>query len=461
MYCEECGTKNAKDATFCVECGNRLVKEEKKKKKDKRPLTKKKKIILIICITILFILLVTLGGYLGWSWYQTTRTTGSTWGDTYYSYIVDSKEKKEKKNKFPEEATIEFIQVSDIKDPIMVVSHEKKKETYTDIYHINKDEVENVISIASSDVELLYEIETKKYNWYVHSSNDEKEEYTKVEEMIEKESPSANYTFDLDEKITVETVENEELSIPKVDTIFVKPDISINEIKYQDDMNNKELKDSMVEGVEKYQPTKEITTDKVKEEVEKEVEKVTKKQEELEKAQEEVKKKQEEEAMKITSSNIQTKIGTHLKWFSSAYLGVVYGWYKLFPYKDVSDTVTIPTPECNGAMIEEVTGVKSLNSLKKELANYVAESQISRFSFDYFTEYNNQVYWCNMGVGDGPAIDTTKAKVLSSENGSSKIELEEYNELSGYKSSTITLTVTYNKETAKYLITDWKVVNEY
>ena len=112
-------------------------------------------------------------------------------------------------------------------------------------------------------------------------------------------------------------------------------------------------------------------------------------------------------------------------------------------------------------MIEEVTGVKSLNSLKKELANYVAESQISRFSFDYFTEYNNQVYWCNMGVGDGPAIDTTKAKVLSSENGSSKIELEEYNELSGYKSSTITLTVTYNKETAKYLITDWKVVNEY
>ena len=256
MYCEECGTKNAKDATFCVECGNRLVKEEKKKKKDKKPLTKKKKIILIICITILFILLVTLGGYLGWSWYQTTRTTGSTWGDTYYSYIVDSKEKKEKKNKFPEEATIEFIQVSDIKDPIMVVSHEKKKETYTDIYHINKDEVENVISIASSDVELLYEIETKKYNWYVHSSNDEKEEYTKVEEMIEKESPSANYTFDLDEKITVETVENEELSIPKVDTIFVKPDISINEIKYQDDMNNKELKDSMVEGVEKYQPTK-------------------------------------------------------------------------------------------------------------------------------------------------------------------------------------------------------------
>lgn len=472
MYCPECGEKNAEDSVFCVACGTKLIddlvsgekevlKSRKKNKKKKDGSKKSSKKIIKIIVIILFVLaLVVVGGVLGWQWYQSSRSTGSSWGDIYYEFIKESRKEEDNKANIPNGSTIEFIQVSDIDDPVMVVQYEEKEEDYSDLYYINKDKVENVISMPSSDVELLYHIENKDYQWYVHTTENEKEDYVPVVDAVfpDDAKDENHYTFDVDESIRVETVDGEEISLPKVDSIFIKPDIEINEIEYSTELSDGKLKDAMIEGVEEYQSIKDITTDDVKEEVKKEEEKIEVKLEEIKKATEEVEKKKEEEAIKLTSSNVTEKIGTHLKWFSSAYLGVIYGWYHIFPYNDVSDTVTIPTNECQGAMINEVTGLKSINNLKTQLSNYVLSSQISRFDFNDFTEYNNQVYWCNMGVGDGPYIDTSKAKVLSSADGISKVQLEVYNMISEFKMSTITLTVTYNKDTSKYLITDWTVV---
>ena len=79
----------------------------------------------------------------------------------------------------------------------------------------------------------------------------------------------------------------------------------------------------------------------------------------------------------------------------------------------------------------------------------------------YLKEYNGKVYIVRGGIGDGPTINTKKAKVLSSENGISKIQLSDINALTGDTDAIITLTVEYNRDTEKYVITDCTIKNQY
>ena len=522
MKCPNCGASNRKDNKFCKKCGEELnptleenvsdvveekedskksskkKKEEKKKevveekkeenkeevedkeedksdtseevvkeKKEKKKMSRKK-MIMVISIVIGVILLVCIGGFIGWQVYRMNRSTGSSWGDTYYEYIKESREKDSKKEKIPNDSVIEFVQVDDINDPVMLVEYEDSDEVYHDIYYINEDKVENVIALEPSDVMLLYHLEDKKYTWYSHSREEDSDTYTPLKDVIDSDAAKDedSYSFKDGEDITVETVDGEVLSMPEFDSVFVDTEVKLDGVDYSEDISLGDLKEVMIDGVNDYKPNKEITTDKVKEEVEKKADEATKKKEEIEQAKAEVeKKKQEEEAMKITDSNIQQKIGTHLKWFEGAYFGVIYGWPKVFNYKEVTDSITIPTAECNGAMIYEVEGLHSIASLKSQLSNYVSSSIFSKFDsynfVDMFTEYNNQVYWCNMGVGGGMSMDTEHAKVLSSENGVSKIKINVYHELGNFISENIILTVTYNKDNGSYLITDFTVQNLY
>ena len=47
----------------------------------------------------------------------------------------------------------------------------------------------------------------------------------------------------------------------------------------------------------------------------------------------------------LTNENVQEKIGEHLKWFSAAYDGEIYGWPRIYTYKNVTDKVNIPGVE--------------------------------------------------------------------------------------------------------------------
>ena len=202
MYCKECGSKNKKGSVVCKECGakleiteddknkkedkepkdknektkrtnleeNKQDKKEKKKSKKKKSKNKKHKKAKIIILVVIFLCLIGVGAFFGWKYYDSTRSVGSTWGDTYYYFIRDSKDKKNK-NQIPDGASIKFIEVPKIEDPVMVVTHEKYKGDYSDIYYINDGKVDNAISSEPSDIEFLYNIESKEYNWYVHTED--------------------------------------------------------------------------------------------------------------------------------------------------------------------------------------------------------------------------------------------------------------------------------------------------
>lgn len=66
MFCEECGTKNEKDALFCEKCGHKLKVEETKKvvSKPKTPMKKEQKIIIGI-VAMVVVLFVGVYMYLG------------------------------------------------------------------------------------------------------------------------------------------------------------------------------------------------------------------------------------------------------------------------------------------------------------------------------------------------------------------------------------------------------------
>ena len=164
--------------------------------------------------------------------------------------------------------------------------------------------------------------------------------------------------------------------------------------------------------------------------------------------------------MKITAENIQSKIGEHLKWASLVYLGSDYGLPTVYEIKDVTGKVSIPGTK-DHMMTEEIVGLKSIQSLNNQIATYLSSNAINKLNksmwVDYtegLKEYNGKVYIVRGGIGDGPSIDIKKAKVLSSEKGISKIQLTDVNVLGNIPTANITLTVEYNKETKKYMITD-------
>ena len=170
-------------------------------------------------------------------------------------------------------------------------------------------------------------------------------------------------------------------------------------------------------------------------------------------------------AGKLTDENVQEKIGKHLEWFSAAYDGEIYGWPRIYVYKDVTDKVTIPNIERSSyAAIFEIQGITSKEDIKNELAKYVDSSKFNKFEVvdgeDFLgglTEYNGKVYWINGGIGDAPTINVSSAKVISSEKGISKVKLAIDNPFVETEPYVI---VTVEYKNGKFLITDWEEVNE-
>ena len=289
---------------------------------------------------------------------------------------------------------------------------------------------------------------------------------TNTTESTNATETDGEYTFAKGEEITEAKTDGSQISIPKFDTIFVKADTDLDKIDYKKDMEDKELKTAIAEGANKYKTEDEIITDEIKAETAQKVTEVEQKKQEMETAKAE-KEKAEEEAMKITVENIQTKIGEHLKYASCVYLGSYYGLPTVYKTNDVTGKVTIPGAS-EEMMVYEVVGLKSIQSLKDQMATYMTSEAITKLRKSQFSsyteglkEYNGKVYLVRGGIGDGPVVDTKKAKVLSSEKGITKVQLTDIDSLGDIVEATITLTIEYNKETGKYMITDCTINNKY
>ena len=294
----------------------------------------KKITIIIVLVTIIVIAVAAVGGYFAYEYMEEKKPIEQEWANTYYNYIKEQNNEETGENKIQNNSKIGFVNITEVENPVMIVEYKKEEKTYTDIYYINEGTVKNIIDLGISDVELLYNINEKEYNWYTHKETDTSDEYEKVSNRIleatENDETNSNvskdegYTFAKGEEISVDTVDGDKISMPKFDTVFVKTDVEIDKVDYDKEMTDKELKNSITEEAKNYKNKDELITEEVKNEVtnkeneskEKvnkiEEEKVKKEEQDKKKAEEEARKKAEEEAAKgLQVGNYTLKYGTY------------------------------------------------------------------------------------------------------------------------------------------------------
>ncbi len=277
----------------------------------------KGKIFLIFIIVLFVIAIAAVGGYFAYQYIEESKPIEQEWADTYYNYIKGSDEEEASETtKIQNNSKIGFIEVADVEEPVMIVEYEKDDEDVSDIYYINNGTVDNVISLNDSDIELLYDIDKKEYDWYTHTKTDTTDTYTKLSAQILGENKDkeeeTEYSFEEDEKISVETVDGDTISMPKFDTVFIETDVEIDTVNYNENMTNKELKETIKEGANKYKTEEEMITEDIKNDVTEKENNVIEKQEEMKQAEEE-KKKAEEEARKKAEEEAKKglKVGSH------------------------------------------------------------------------------------------------------------------------------------------------------
>ena len=309
--------------------GNDTQKIEDTKKEEAKTKSKSKKglIIAIIIIVVLVLIGASIGGYFLYKKIQLEKPLDVAWGQTYYTYLKSIAEDEGKKEAYgfnnSTKTKIEFCDVETEEEPVMVVTYEKDDEDYSNICYIKDDgTIHEMTYNFPTDVEMLYSIEEKEYNWYVVSKEENNTEYTPIQnkiiestgEELDEDTLSKEYTIKDDDKTTVETVDGEEISIDKFDETFVKPEIEDTSIDFDFNLIEEELKEAIENLVNDYKNNDQIITDEVKEAVTEKETEITNKQEEMEEAKKEVeKKKAEEEAKRKAEEEAKKgfKVGSH------------------------------------------------------------------------------------------------------------------------------------------------------
>lgn len=244
------------------------IKEEEKDKK------KGKKIIIIGVIVLAVFILCLVGGYFVYQEIKFREPIKEEWGQKYYVYLKDEENSLPKDS---ENAKLNFIEIQDKEEPVMVIKYEIKKEIYSNVYFIHDDKVNAIIYQQPTNVELLYNIEKNEYNYYFHIENEENYYYQPINVQISN-TVESNASIDTKPEITISKsdvltgkIENgDDASLSKVDETFVKIDIEDEYINL-DDLSDRELKETVEESVGDYKELEEIITDEIKEEVEKKI----------------------------------------------------------------------------------------------------------------------------------------------------------------------------------------------
>ena len=290
------------------------VKQEKKEVKETSQESKKKSSKKAIIITIVAIIILAIAGVAGCFVYnhiQESKTVGTDWGDTYYAYLKeaiseDSNIEDYGLQKGMDNIELQFLEVGE-KNPVMVMTYEKEDNPYVNIYRTNGEEqVDKVVYSEPSTVEFLYDIKYESYSWYIHTETEENDSYKLIYTVLSNpdKNNEADYTIKKGEEKT-----QEKIVLSKFDEIFVKPEIEASEkIEFSPDMEAKELKENITNGVEEYKPQKEIVTEEVEKATETKVTEMEETKKSIETAKEEIKKEEERKAAEELAKGL--KVGS-------------------------------------------------------------------------------------------------------------------------------------------------------
>lgn len=267
--------------------------------------------IIVICAVLL---LVGAFGYFGYQYYELKKPIEEDWGEKYYVYLKDVNEKKNgDKAGLPKDlkkSDLSFYEVENVNDPVMVINYEKEKQNYSNVYYILDGKVNVIVYNQPSEIELLYNIESKKYDYYSHITEDKTNKYKTIAEQInetikqfEKNKKSdeqvleeaTEYVFSDETVDKVVDVNGKEIVLNKFDETFVKPNVKSKTINYSTSLDERDLKLAVTKQIDEYKPTKEVVTKETQTEVDKKVEEVEKVKQEMATAKEEVEKREAEE----------------------------------------------------------------------------------------------------------------------------------------------------------------------
>ncbi len=327
MYCPKCGKKLSDTAKFCKECGTSLptkkkaqttssrkkVQEEKRIEKEAKPKeekvvleeerkeetsnapekkpkkSKKKLILLISSISLGVLLLIGIFLYFFLQYLDLKKPIEEVWGQKYYVYLKEVHEKERETEaglpKNIKNGKLGFYQISGYEDPVMVIVYQKNKKTYSNVYYLKDGKVNVLVYDNPTDIEFLYNMKEKEYDYYAHTETKNEDTYKSVgDEILEKETGTEEqaYTFEKGVKETVMDEDGKKLSITEYEETFVEPNVEDRKMDYASSYEEKDLKEAVKKGVDDYRSQEDLVTEKVEDEVKKQVDAIEDKKEAME-----------------------------------------------------------------------------------------------------------------------------------------------------------------------------------
>lgn len=324
-------------------------------KKNKKKISKK---AIIICIVVLLIILGSVGGYVVYKNYNENKTTGSSWGDLYYQYLKDIKDKKGTDGlENRKDMEIGFVESNVSENPIMVMTDKETqviKDEEKDMYYVNLYKIENEKVVfaggigfeSKPKVELLYDVTNKEYRYFVShedsdfknykvidyiikeysqhtkiyknknlSSEEKEQKITEIDKELTADKTNIYYTItNQSDTVSQKTLDGKELTYNKSDELIVKTGIELNTFDFNLNDENNDIRDNIEKEADDYKEIEEVTTDKITNKVDTKLKELENTKVKIEEAKAEIKadneKKAEKEGLKVGS--VTLKYGTYV-----------------------------------------------------------------------------------------------------------------------------------------------------
>ena len=329
-----------------IEVKNNDKKEEnisdvEKKIEDNKNDNKKKKSIKTIIIIILSLIILLLASIVGVLLYRNSlenKTTGSDWSDKYYNYLKEQNKKKEVNDILSKESDISFVQGENEKYPYMIVKKETDDENMPEMismFAIENGKVEFIDGYGAKKVEvkLYYNIEKKKYNYYLHTSYDGSDDYRSLDslkynydnyniykaleekgitdydseearnirnEINEKRESDSNidelFISDNNRKVEQKTLDGKSIEYNTVDSKLVDTGVEPKYFDYKKDESNVNLREEVVKGKKDYKDINDLLNKAIEKVVQKQIDLIEKTKQDIENAKNEIKADEERKA---------------------------------------------------------------------------------------------------------------------------------------------------------------------
>ena len=156
----------------------------------------------IIAIVIVVVIVAILAGIFTYKYVQKSKSTGTEWGDKYYIYLKEAKEKSAEERQtnygiteLVEDPKIQFCNFEENKEPQMLISYMQDGRKCTNIYYINNDG--NVTYTFTENGDFTFEYTDEAGN---------KGKVKAIVNWIDKEAPTAAVSYDITDKTNKEVI---------------------------------------------------------------------------------------------------------------------------------------------------------------------------------------------------------------------------------------------------------------